>query len=975
MAMYKDKYERLWLAIKDAGIIIYDIKTGREYCLSQPQDLTNKIQNNRINCIFSIGNKVYFGTSGLGLLYTELIAPNRPFKELLRYRVKNADLNQYITTSFKDKNGNRWVGSPNGIIILDSLGRYNSSHYLQKNLSQNHMVCAITSDKDGNIWVGTKFGGIFKCKLTDKTLEYKRYIIEQRSLCSLFTDSQNRIWTTFDGGDLMLFDKSSDQFIKKNNDYNLSINSSCNIFEDAKNNIWLYNSNSLIMLDNNGHQKHSVLSTHCQNMLNKSCNIIAKGNNSYILGGFNGITLFNANKNKKSKNNAPLIITDIEINQYSIFNSLNKGIQYKNNHLVLSRKNNNISVKFAALQYNNATNIDYAYKLDGFDSQWNYIGAYYRQAKLKGLPKGEYVLNIKATNEDGIWSDEVTKLHIKILPSPFNTWWAYILYITTAILLTMTIYRIVMNRIILQKKLSQAEFFNQQNEILTQQKLQFFTNISHELLTPLTIIGCAAEELAKTHNKDGYVDIMRNNIERLIRLIRQILEFRKSENDKLKLQVSKTDITEFINEICEKGFLLLAQQKNIRFKIDLPNEAIIGWIDTDKLDKILYNILANAFKYNIENSYVSITIHSTFSLDGERNLIISVKDGGIGIAPENLSNIFTRFYDGMYRQTKTQGSGIGLSLTKSLVELHKGKIEVNSELGQGSEFIVTIPIDKTPYKDNITEASTRIDIGKNKITNSVDLSKTLLIVEDNDDLLNLMISILGKYYTVVSAKNGLLALETLKNRQIDMVISDIMMPELDGIELCKKIKSQSEEFSDIPVILLSAKEQENDRIKGYECGADAYITKPFKNELLLSRINNLFINRKKHSTNTANSILITATEFTPQDKKTLQKAVEIIHNNISNEDFSFDTFADDMKISKSTLYRKIKSLTGMTTSDFIKDIRLRQAAELLKADKNITISEVAYSVGFGQPKYFSTCFKKKYGVLPSEYFETENIRK
>ena len=470
---------------------------------------------------------------------------------------------------------------------------------------------------------------------------------------------------------------------------------------------------------------------------------------------------------------------------------------------------------------------------------------------------------------------------------------------------------------------------------------------------------------------------MNTSISRLIRLLQQILEFRKAETGNLQLRVSKGDIAEFVRNATE-SFRPLIKKKRIHFSVLCNPDAFPGYFDTDKLDKILYNLMSNAAKYNKENGFIQVTLNQIDDF-----MELRIKDNGQGFSKDQQDNLFKRFYEGDYRKFKTIGTGIGLSLTKDLVDLHNGTITVNSHPGEGSEFIVQLPVIKSYYKDDqiddeaIAPVHEVISFSPQTITETDDEAKqddkphTLLLVEDNEELLEVMIKLLQREYNILSAPNGVKAVELLEANEIDLVVSDIMMPEMDGVELCKHIKAKLE-ISHIPVILLTAKNKEEDRAEAYEIGADAFIMKPFNLAVLHARIRNLLKYKERVAKDFKNQLVFEVKElnYTSVDEDFLQRAIECVNRHLEDCEFDQPQFVEEMGTSKSTLYKKLKSLTGLNTSAFIRNIRLKAACQIMEEKSgSIRVSELAYVVGFNDPKYFSSCFKKEFGMLPTEYME------
>ena len=526
-----------------------------------------------------------------------------------------------------------------------------------------------------------------------------------------------------------------------------------------------------------------------------------------------------------------------------------------------------------------------------------------------------------------------------------------------------------------------------------------YTNITHELLTPLTVISASVDRLReKAPSNEQDYDLMQLNIERMVRLLQQILETSKSQSGELKLLVAQGDVMQYIRQtaVCIEP---LMAKKGLDFKIECEPETMMGWIDTDKLDKIIYNLLSNAAKYTDgENGKVLLQVHTNKHYD---HIIIKVSDNGIGIPPDKMKKLFRRFYDGEYRQQKTIGTGLGLALTRELVYLHGGTIECDSEEGVGTTFTVTLPINKESFSASQIDEQHRIDINMARsaildIANRLhdeepqeleesnvvdDDAYKLLIVEDNVELLMLMNQLLSTRYHVKTASNGKEALKIIKKEELDIIISDVMMPVMDGLTLTKRIKGDPN-YQHLPIILLTAKTQEEDRNEALQIGADSYVTKPFKMSDLELRINNIVENRNRvreeFKGNLAKPIAITIaqqptnTEPTP-DELFLKRAMDCVYEHLDNSEYDRDALAADMGASSSSLYNKLRALTGLSINNFIRDIRMKEAMRLAQQNPLIRVSDLAYKVGFKDPKYFSTCFKKEYGSLPTEFLERLSI--
>ena len=518
-----------------------------------------------------------------------------------------------------------------------------------------------------------------------------------------------------------------------------------------------------------------------------------------------------------------------------------------------------------------------------------------------------------------------------------------------------------------------------------------YTNITHELLTPLTVISASVDRLREqepSYSQD--YDLMQLNIERMVRLLQQILETSKSQSGELKLLVAQGDIMQYIQKtaLCIEP---LMAKKGLDFTIKCTPESMMGWIDTDKLDKIIYNLLSNAAKYTQgDTGKVALQVNTNKKYD---HIIIKVRDNGIGIPQEKMKKLFHRFYDGDYRRQRTMGTGLGLALTRELVYLHGGTIECESTEGEGTTFTVTLPINKESFTSSQIDERNKIDINiarsaildiatrmqKEELEEEEPANKLdedaykLLVVEDNIELLMLMSQLLSTKYHVETATNGKEAMEIIQKEELDIIISDVMMPVMDGLELTKKIKADPN-FQHLPVILLTAKTQEEDRAEALQIGADSYVTKPFKLSDLELRINNIVENRQRVKEEFINKIgepqpLPHPSVEPTADDLFLKRASECVYAHLDDSDYDRNAFASDMGASASTLYNKLRALTGLSVGSFIRDIRMKEAIRIAQNQPDIRISDLAYKVGFKDPKYFSTCFKKDFGMQPTEYIE------
>ena len=507
-----------------------------------------------------------------------------------------------------------------------------------------------------------------------------------------------------------------------------------------------------------------------------------------------------------------------------------------------------------------------------------------------------------------------------------------------------------------------------------------FNNITHELLTPLTIISASIEKLREEHPSSRHdLELMDLNIQRSVRLLQQILETSKLQAGELKILVSQGDVMQYIKETA-RSLEPLMIRKHLTFTINCKPESMMGWVDTDKMDKIIFNLLSNSAKYTPEGGFVTLNVATNNRYD---HIIIQVKDTGVGIPKDKMKHLFTRFYDGDYRRNRTFGTGLGLALTRDLIYLLGGRISCDSEEGRGTTFTLEIPINKESFtpsqiderhqmqihipEKSIADLPQAENLTEDTVPTADASASHVLIVEDNIELLRLMKRLLQPRYHVITANDGREALQLIQTNKVDIVVSDVMMPEMDGYELTDHIK-HNEIYSHLPVILLTAKTTEDDQQKALLTGADGYITKPFKIRDLQLRIDNLIANRQRIHTETPTQVEEPADDMNPEDREFLDRATQCVHRHISDSDYDREAFAADMGTSVSTLYNRLRDLTGKSMANFIRDIRIQEACKIAKNERNTRVSDIAYRVGFRDAKYFATAFKRITGKQPKEYF-------
>ncbi|MEO5564511.1 MAG: hybrid sensor histidine kinase/response regulator transcription factor, partial [Chitinophagaceae bacterium] len=708
-----------------------------------------------------------------------------------------------------------------------------------------------------------------------------------------------------------------------------------------------------------------------------------------VIGGPNGFNLFFPGKRYGARVPPTPVLTDLQI----FNNSIKPGEEYDGRvvlpqsiaglkDITLKHNQDVFTLEFSALEFLQPDKIKYAYRLDGFSREWLTTDAKNRKATFTNLNSGTYTLLIKASNEDGEWSNEPLYLTIYVLPPFWLTPFAFVLY--TLVVVSILLFardRIVKRtktKLMLEQERQEARRLHE----LDLMKIKFFTNVSHEFRTPLSLIISPIEKFLKdkqggTNDKKQF-QLIHRNARRLMNLVNQLLDFRKMEEQELKLNKTSADIVQFVREV-SISFADIAENKNIRFQVQSAEDLVFTSFDHDKLERILFNLLSNAFKFTPEGGAITVKIEM---LPAERTVQIKVRDTGIGIAKDKHEKIFERFFqDEIPGSMVNQGTGIGLAITKEFVRLHGGDITVESVEGMGSCFIVTLPIlsiqiENEPVSTMEIAHNTGLDTELSfqplalltQETSARRKKKAVLLIEDSEDFRFYLKENLKSSYIIIEAPNGKIGWQKTLSEHPDLIVCDVNMPEMNGIDLCRKIKADKRTAA-IPVILLTALTAEEQQIEGLHTGADDYITKPFNFEILLSKISNFLSQQDRFKKTYQKQVLVQSMEGKTEethDQKFMTQLLEVVEKNISNPDFSVEGLSREMFMSRVALYKRIFSLTGKPPIEFIRTIRLQRAARLLKK-RELTVAEVAYEVGFNTPKYFSRYFKMEYGVMPSEY--------
>lgn len=880
---------------------------------------------------------------------------------LEKYDLKEVDSSPgNITQLIEDNHGNIWIGTTSRLFFKPA----NSKKIVTLSFDIPH-VSDMSKDSKGNIWIASQ-DAIYQMSYESKPTLLKQYSkksipLHEDPIIKISANTHD-VWFSTSLGRLLRLNPSEGKITDETE--------SCGLTGDNILEIIRYGDKIWIVCDKYIICHHLATKENIAYFVNDANIIVSSFRHSAAFadkegclyaGGHNGfIKILPDRQDINNKYIGQVLITDVKSDNRSVlFSPVGSEIGNSIHKITLSSDARNIEILFSALSYTSGRKTKYAYQLEGVDKKWTYIENGKHSAFYNYLGKGEYTFHLKATDPYGNWMKEEQLLIVRRLPAWYETWYAYCIYTLSTICIISLLFYSYTKRIKKKNKLILQEE-------LTQIKLNYFTNISHELLTPLTIISCVADDLEENqNNSERQVEILRSNANRLKRLLQQILDFRKVESKKMEVNVSKSNLSSFVSGIVASNFQSLARKKNISLSTRIE-DGIWGYTDIDKLDKILFNLLSNAIKYTPEHKKINVSMTSVYK-EGCRYLILKVEDEGIGIAEKDIKLIFTKFYNNK-SHPRYQSNGIGLSLTKELVTLHHGNIEVSSELGKGSVFTVEIPIDREAYSEQeIVESSPLPIQDRETDIPQQDEKPCILFIDDNKDLQELICRIFCKRYQTLTAESALQGLELLKSNPVDIIICDIMMPLMNGLEFCRQIKGDIQ-TSHIPIIMLTAKNAANDQIECYKAGAESYIAKPFEMKILQARIDNLLQSRElcRQSFRSKMEINISNLDYQSADEEFLNNAMQCVERHIQESDFDTVQMASDLHISRSTLSRKCKVITGCTPLEFIRNIKLKYACSLLKK-KAISISEVAYATGFSSPKYFTKCFKEEFGMTPTEY--------
>jgi signal transduction histidine kinase/ligand-binding sensor domain-containing protein/DNA-binding response OmpR family regulator len=939
VSLLTDSKNRLWIGTFEDGLYCYDGKKFIHYNTTSNETVLLP-ENNIWSIIEDASQQIWIGTLNMGLYKFD-----EPGKKFIR--IQNNKSGSTIECALKDNNNDLYFGSSWGLFEINKEGKFNNFFEFNKNndkIPEKNYINSIAQDKNGYYWIATQSGLAIL-----KDNKYHFFGVDEgfdnKFILMVIVDSNNDIWVSTTTG----------LYLIKVLDYGNIENIKARVIQFSK---------------DDGLQ---------DNKFNGKSAYFTK-DKKIVFGGVSGFNIIDPKTVKLDKNTPNIVLTNLYVNnklvsigeQISNRVVLEQALEYSSK-IKLRYNENTISIGFSALNFLHPEKNKYEYQLKGFDDKWVTIDAKNPSATYSYLSSGNYTFNVRVKYYGQSDNDKITSLKIEILPPFWLSWYAYIFYLVIIVSLVIFIYRFLVDRATFELRIKQELQERKHIEEISAMKVKFFTNLSHELRTPVSLIMLPIENiLAKNVDptiKNNLTMVLRN-AKRLLFIVNQLLDFRKLEVGEITYHPVLGDIVSFIKDVT-LPFMDISQNKNIKLTVRSNVEELITSFDPNKLERILFNLLSNAFKFTGNKGTVEVSLQ--YDESQPLPIIIKISDTGIGIDKHKIDNIFKPFYQADNQGSiADMGTGIGLSITFEFVRLHNGNIKVESEIDKGTTFIIELPMienNAPDVKEDLPEEElvTQYDNTKSQIIDAiVKKNKTVLIVDDNDDFRFYLVENLRSLYNIIEANTGEIAFEKANRFIPDIIVSDVTMPGMDGYELCEKLRKEVH-TSHIPIILLTANIMDNDKIVGFEAGADDYITKPFNVGVLQARIRNLLSKKieQRNSNNEINSE-ITDVHLPSLDEKLLEKVIKITNEKMADTEFGVEELSKMIGMSSVYLNKKMSALTGKTTSEYVRSIRLRKAAQLLEKS-DLTISEVAYEVGYNSPKYFSKYFKDEFGILPSEY--------
>ena len=1033
VSIEEDLDGNIWIGTDGSGINILDPKSQRFSYLNEHPELSGRVGNNTIlSLMCDQDNQMWVGTYNGGL--SLISADRKRITSFHHDPQDPSSLSdERVNSIYQDKQGNIWVGTMRGGLNLlnreeGTFERFQHDPDDPESIS-NDFIYGVFEDRLGRILVQTG-AGLEILDVPSRTFSRFADLFQMdfNVPIDVYEDRQGNFWIGSLERGIFQIARDGETVTQISEADGLPSNSIMGILEDEQGSMWVSTHRGLCKIQPNGDSGGDMLIFQYSAEDGLQGSEFKRGaacllkSGEMVFAGQNGFNLFNPVSIRHNPFVPPVVLTDLKLFNQSVSfsqgNTLSAPID-EADMISLAHDESVITFEFAALNYLLPEKNQYAYQLENFEESWNYVDRR-QSATYTNLDPGEYVFRVKASNNDGIWNETGTSILVLVSPPWWELTFVRILGGILFLLLGVTSFRIRTHQLerskkILEHKVSvrtkdlleanrvieerQQEIVSQNKALtrnnqelatksteiermskeirqLNEAKIRFFTNVSHELRTPLNLIVWPLEELLrdqKFKEEHDRLSLIQQNAHKLIQLINQLLDFRKVEAGTLKLSASKVEVrTEIRRIVLSFGEWSRKKQVSLAFG---ELDHIETCLDVDKFDKILSNLLSNALKYTDEGGTIRVNVQKE---SRGAALILSVEDDGKGMDQEELTHIFERFYEG--QSSGFPGSGIGLSLVKELVELHGGRVWAESRPGAGSAFYVSLPVTEdcreeasltlqqtelSPISESAMLRASDQDPNQNS-----DTQPLILLVEDQEDILSYMRARLSNSYRILTASNGVEALKVVEESHPELVVCDVMMPEMDGLEFCRRVKSQ-ESISHIPVLMATAKGSEEDLLEGYQQGADDYLIKPYSLDVLRMKIRNILFSRQRLKEQFAKGSqdLPSQLHVNQLDEEFLRKAIEAVNAHLDDSTFGVEDFSEYFHMSRRNVLRKLKAITGLSINEFIRHTRLKKAYQMLQTE-SLNISEVAYSVGFTDPKYFSQCFKAQFGVLPSKVRQT-----
>ncbi|GAA5030855.1 hybrid sensor histidine kinase/response regulator [Marivirga lumbricoides] len=969
----QDQYGNLWIGTEDAGINKFNPDTGLFKSYGPARDKSN-LSHYNIHGLLAIENELWIGTFHHGIDVMDLTS-GKIIRHYSADGKSGSFRSNFIYCIYQTRSGTILIATSQGLYRFNSTS--DDFTALPEEADIYPYTTVVMQATNGTIWAGTFKEGVYYFNEKTKEKGFFKYDSQNKSslsnnaISSIFEDSKKQIWIATENG-LNKFNPSGNNFIRYSTKNGLPSNVIYDLLEDDQNNLWISTSKGLACFNPETEQVKVFTKAHglLSDQFNYNSSFKTDEGIMYF-GSVKGMISFNPAEFVNDTYVPPIYITGFQMQNEELpiqeeNSPLVNAINYTDK-IVLPHNASSFSIDFAALSYTAPEMTEYAYKMAGLDNQWTYLKTN-RKIYFTELAPGSYTFKVKASNSSGLWNDEAATLNIVISPP----WWAgnlaYVLYTLLGGLIIFLSVRNYHKKIEKKNRRKLSLLENEKEKEIYQAKIEFFTNIAHEIRTPLTLIKGPLESVIKASSNNHTIGnnllIMEKNTNRLLELTNQLLDFRKTEIKGFSLTFVKADVMEILKETFER-FKLAAEQKGLLWSIDISQNHLYAYVDPEALTKIFSNLFSNAVKYGEQSSSVHLL---PFNANEDSNFTIIFKNDGSVIPMSLRAKVFEPFFR-LEENENQSGTGIGLPLARSLAELHKGTLELDLTNITQNVFILTLPVHQEKEFNLYDEDKLEVDDKEvtDHLQEEASTKPVILIVDDNLEMLDFIENEIGHEYAIIKTTNGTEALQVLSNQNVQLVVSDVLMPQVGGFELCKQIKTNIDN-SHIPVILLTAKNTLQAKIEGLESGADAYLEKPFSSEHLQVQIANLLQNRNKIKEYFSSSPLahLKSMAYSKTDEKFLEKLDEAICKNITDHDLNVEYLAEIMNMSKPTLYRKIKVLSNLTPNELINLARLKKAAELLM-EGEYRIYEVASLVGYNSQTSFGRNFLKQFGMTPSEY--------